>query len=234
MTACDPCAGVVGCSGNPRVGLSGMIVDRGDPTNADRDPISGANIPPLRPAPGVRVEVTWLTGVPVTTTTATATTDADGWWKVDLPATDEGEVAVDVRVSAPGGVPYRVQGLVVKASRTRGAGNVVGRWTREPFLTQVGELYDASTGAPITGARITAVPRGGVGVAAIGSTEVPMVSFDGGRFIYSVRPLADGVVVLDLRVERDGRAPVTIPGVRLRTQYEWLPPNITGDLIFKI
>jgi hypothetical protein len=211
-----------------------MIVDRGDPTNADRDPISGANIPPLRPAAGVRVEVTWLTGVPVTNPTAVATTGADGWWHVDIEAATEGEIAVDVRVSAPDAVPYRVEGLVFKASRTRGAGNVVGRWTREPYIAQVGELYEAATGAPISGARITAVARGGVGVAPLRSTEAPMVTFDGGRFLYSARPLGSGDVFLDLIVERDGLAPRTIPGVRLRTQHEWLPPNVTGDLIFRI
>lgn len=233
IVACDPCAGVASCDQAPRVGVSGQIVDRGTPTDADRDPLSGANIPPLRPAPGVRVEVVRVGGVEVSQASAATTTNADGWWQVALPAREEGDVTVDVAVTPPGGIPYRVAGVPVRASRTRGDGSVLGRWTREPFLTVVGELFDAATGAPVDDARVTAVRRGGVEVAPTANTRTPMVTFGAGRFIYDVRPLAAGVVVLDFTVERDGRPPVTLAGVRLQTRHEWLPPNLDGTLVLR-
>lgn len=233
-TACDPCAGVVSCEQDARLGVSGQIVDRGTPTDADRDELSGAGIPPLRPSNGVRVEVTRVGGVDLEAESASATSDAAGWWQVSLPARAEGDVVVDVAVTPPGGTPYHVRGLTLHASRVRGGGNVLGRWTREPFLTQVGELYDADTGAPIEGARVTAVRRGGVAVEPTANTRTPMVSIGGGRFVYDVRPLADGPLVLDFTVERDGLPPATVSGVTVTTQYEWLPPNVNGGLIFRL
>jgi hypothetical protein len=125
-----------------------------------------------------------------------------------------------------------VRELNILTTRTRGVGTVVGRWTREPFMTYVGEVYDAESGAAVDGARVTAVRRGGVDVAPTANTRVPMVTFSGGRFVYDVRPLADGPLVADFVVERPGRPPATVPNVTLRAKHEWLPPNVDGELVF--
>jgi hypothetical protein len=231
-TACDPCAGVMSCAQSPRLGVSGQIVDRGTPRDDDREQQSGAGIPRLRPAAGVRVEVVRVAGTELDAPSGAATTDATGWWQVSLPARDVGGITVDVIVTPPGGTPYRVRELNIVTSRTRGVGTVVGRWTREPFMTYVGEVYDAETGAAVDGAQVTAVRRGGVEVAPTANTRVPMVTFSGGRFLYEVRPLADGPLVADFVVERPGRPPATVPNVTLRAKHEWLPPNVDGELVF--
>lgn len=234
VAGCDPCAGVASCDQAPRLGVSGQIVDRGNPTDADREALSGAGIPPLRPARGVRVEVTGVGGGELDAPSAASTTDASGWWQVSLPARAEGPVVVDVSVRPPGGTPYQVRGLELRASRARGDGTVLGRWTREPFLTQVGEIYDAATGAPVEGALVTAVRRGGVAVEPTANTRVPMVTVGGGRFVYDVRPLGDGVLLLDFTVERPGLPAAIVRDVLVSTQYEWLPPNVNGTLIFRL
>jgi hypothetical protein len=61
-----------------------------------------------------------------------------------------------------------------------------------------------------------------------------MVTFGGGRFLYDVRPLADGPLVLDFVVERDGLPPATVPNVTVLPKHEWLPPNVDGELIFRL
>lgn len=231
-SACDPCAGVASCSEDPRLGVSGQIVDRGEPTDADRDPLSGAGIPQAKPVGGVRVEVIPTAGVTINAGEAVSTTDEAGWWQVSMPAVQEGGVTVDVVVTPPNGAGYRVRGLNLLTSRTRGKGNVLGRWTRNPFLTLVGEVYDAASGARVDGARVTAVRREGIGIEPTANTRTPMVTFGGGRFLYDMRPLADGPLVLDFAVDRDGLPTAVVRGLTVYPKHEWLPPNVDGDLVF--
>ncbi len=232
LAACDPCAGVASCQQSPRLGVSGQIVDRGNPTEAER--LAGVAVPPPAPSRGVRVEVVRTDGVEVDVPGAVATTDDNGWWAVSIPARDEGGVTVDVVVTPPGGLGYRVRGVNLRTSRKRGDGNVLGRWTREPYLTLLGEVFTAPEMARVEGARVTAVRRGGIEVAPTPNTRSTMVTVGGGRFLFDVRPLADGPLVLDFVVERDGLPPATVRGVTLFPQYEWLPPNVSGDLIFRL
>ncbi|GJG88462.1 hypothetical protein tb265_36430 [Gemmatimonadetes bacterium T265] len=233
FSACDPCSGVASCTEAPRLGISGQIVDRGNPTNADRNEISGANIPEPKPVPGVKVQVTRTGGARMVVSEAEATTDGDGWWHVDMEAREVSGVGVDVVVTPPDGPGYRAAGLHLLTSNVRGMGNVLGRWTRDPFLTAVGEVYDAATGAHVDGARVTATRRAGVEIRPTVNTQSPMVTY-GGRFVYDVRPLSDGPLVLDFRVERDGLPTATIDSITVYTQYEWLPPVVNGDLIFRL
>lgn len=234
LAACDPCAGVASCTETPRLGVSGQIIDRGDPTNADRSEISGANIPQVTPVGGVHVQVIRTGGAQMVVSQADATTDASGWWQVDMPAREVSGVGVEVIVTPPNGPGYRVQDLHLLTSNVRGQGNVLGRWTNDPFLTDIGEVYDAATGARVDGARVTAVRRSGIVVQPTPNTQVPMVTSGGGRFLYDVRPDSDGAVVLDFVVERAGLPTATIPNVTLYTQHEWLPPVVNGDLIFRL
>lgn len=231
VTACDPCAGVASCRQPPRLGVSGQIVDRGNPV-ADW-PLSGAG-PSAVPSAGVRVEVIRTGGVELEREQAVATSDGTGWWQVSMKARDEGQVTVDVVVTPPGGIGYRVRGLPLTTSQTRGEGNVLGRWTREPFITVLGEIFNAPSGERVAGARVTAVRRGGIAIEPTPNTRAPMVTVDGGRFLYDVRPLGDGPLVLDFVVERDGLPPATVRNVTVYPQYEWLPPNVSGDLIFRL
>jgi hypothetical protein len=153
---------------------------------------------------------------------------------VSIPAGDEGAVSVDVIVTPPGGVGYTVRGLQLAASRTRGDGNVLGRWTREPYITTIGEIFDHPSGERVAGARITPVRTGGIPIEPTRNTRTPIVSVEGGRFLYEVRPLADGPLLVDFIVERAGLPTATVRNVIVRPQYEWLPPNVNGDLIFRL
>jgi hypothetical protein len=229
--ACDPCTGVASCRQAPRLGVSGQIVDRGMPVPDWA--LSGAG-PSAAPASGVRVEVIPTDGVDVDEPSASATSDGTGWWEVSMRAAEEGPVLADVVVTPPDGVAYRVRGVLLNASRKRGDGNVLGRWTREPYITTLGEVFDAASGARVAGARVTAVRRGGIEIAPTVNSRVPMVTVDGGRFLFEVRPLADGPLLLDFVVERDGLPPATVRNVTVQPQYEWLPPNVNGDLIFRL
>lgn len=231
-TACGACDGVVSCQQAPRIGIGGQIVDRGNPTDADRAQQSGAGIPAAPGVSGVRVEVAPTGGVASGEGRAATTTDGTGWWHVDLPATGEGGATVDVIVTPPGGSGYTVRGVPVRASRRRGAGNVLGRWTRDLYLTLVGEVYNDAPRTRVDGARVSAVRRRGVEVAPTENTQAPMTTFGGGRFLYDARPLADGPVVFDFVVERDGLPTATVRDVTVYPKHEWLPPNVDGELIF--
>jgi hypothetical protein len=127
-----------------------------------------------------------------------------------------------------------VRGVPLRISRTRGAGNVLGRWTREAYISALGEVFAAETGERVAGARVRAVRRGGVQVAPSANTRDPMVTVDGGRFLFDVRPLGDGDLIADFVIERDGFPTATVRDVTVARQYEWLPPNINGALIFRI
>lgn len=235
LGACDPCAGVVACSHDPRLAVSGQIVDRGDPAPAtSSDPLSGANIPEAVPVQGVRVEVIPTAGVAVDVPSAVATTDGSGFWTVSLPARDAGAVTADVVVTAPGRAGYRVQGVGLRASRTRGDGNVLGRWTHELYMSKLGEVINSPSGDRPEGARVTAVRRGGIDVAPTRNTRTPMLTGGGGRFLYDVRPLGDGPLVLDFVIERDGLPLATVQNDTLFPMHEWLPPNVDAAIIFRL
>lgn len=232
LDACDPCTGVVGCSVDARVGIGGQIVDRGQPSQADGAPLSGAGIPLARPVAGVRVEVVPTGGALTGATPVSARTDDAGWWHVDLPADGEGSATVDVVVSAPGSPSYRVRGVSVRASSRRGEGAVVGRWTREPYIAKLGEVINWPSGVRLEGSRVRAIRRGGVEVAPTRNTADPIITTAGGRFLFEVRPLGDGPVLYDFVIERDGLPTATVRNVRITPQWEWLPPNVSGELIF--
>ena len=232
LTACDPCAGVVACRQAPRLGVGGQIVDRGEASGVPSPSSTAVSL--AVPSPGVRVQVVPTGGVALDEAPAAVTTDGTGWWQVSVAARDTGTAVVDVLVTPPGGVAYSVRGVQLQVSRGRGRGNVLGRWTREPYISAVGEVFERETGAPVAGARVVAVRRGGVAIAPTVNTRSPMVTVDGGRFHFDVRPLGDGPLVADFVIERDGFPSATVRNVTVAAQYEWLPPNVNGDLIFRI
>lgn len=230
-TACDPCTGVVGCSVDPRIGVSGQIVERGDPSNADGAPLSGDGIPLARPVRGVRVEVIPTAGA-ATPGPAVATTDGNGWWQVSIPGTQDGPATVDVVVSAPGSASYRVRDVAVRSSRRRGDGTVLGRWTSRLYLSKLGEVIDWPSGFRREGTRVHAIRTGGGRIEATRNTTDPMITYGGGRFLLDVRPLDAEPVVFDFVIERDGLPTATLRDVRVAPLWEWLPTNVSGDIIF--
>lgn len=229
--ACDPCTGVVGCSVDPRVGVSGQIVERGDPSNSDGTPLSGTGIPLARPVRGVRIEVIPMAGA-ATGNAVTTTTDGNGWWQVSLPGNGDGPATVDVVVTTPGNTSYRVRDVAARSSRRRGDGTVVGRWTSRLYLTKLGEVIDWPSGGRREGTRVRAIRTGGGRIAPTRNTTDPMITIPGGRFLLDFVPLDQEPVVFDFVIERDGLPTATVRGVRVAPLWEWLPTNVSGDIIF--
>ena len=234
LAACDPCAGVVSCGEAPRVGVSGQIVDRGDPSDLGGGLLSGATIPQARPVAGVRVEVIPTGGVIDGVAPVTATTDRVGWWQVSIPAHAAGLGGADVVVTAPGSSGYRVRDLTLRASSTRGDGNVLGRWTHLLYMTKLGEVINVPGGERPDGVRVSVRRSGGIPVAPTRNTAETLLTEGGGRFVYDVRPLADGPLVVDVRVERDGLPPATVRGVNILPEHEWVPINVDGALSLRL
>lgn len=218
LGGCNPCDGVVGCEGSSRLGVGGQIVDRD---------IVGA------PAvSGVRVEVVPTGGVPLDASSATATTDGTGWWQTSLRARATGDVVVTVTVTPPGDKPYRVDGLVVRASSRRGDGNVLGRWVRRPYISYLGGLRDRATGGPVSGARVTVVRRGGIDVEPTSTTRTVSATDGNGYFLYDVRPLDFGPLIVDFVIERNGLRTTVIPNVAIYPAHEWGPPLPSAGATF--
>lgn len=222
LAACNPCDGVVGCSQDARVSVGGQIVDRA---------AYGA------PVAGVRVTVDRVGGAELGAESASSSTDAQGWWHVELPAraaAGEG-VSVDVTVAPPAPLkPYRVSGLTLRTSTRLGDGQVFGRWVTKPYITYIGEIRDRATGAPVSGATVTFVRRGGIDVAATPLTQVTQPTTGIGYFTLDLVPSDFAPLVADFVVERPGYATTTIHSVSIMPGYEWGPPLATAASAFRI
>jgi hypothetical protein len=226
LAACSPCDGVVGCRQPARLSVGGQIVDRD---------AGGA------PVAGVRVTVARAGAAATAGARATAVTDGQGWWQVALPAPEAADeaageaVAVDVTVTPPAPLAeYRVTGVALRGSTRRGDGQVLGRWVTRPHITYIGELRDRATGAPIAGATVTFVRRGGVEVSATPRTQLTQTTTGIGYFTIDLTPAAYGPVIADLVIERPGFAPVTIADVSILPSYEWNPPLATAASSFTL
>lgn len=207
--ACEPCNGVVGCSSPGQVSAGGQLVDRQE---------TG------RPVSGARVTVVRTGGVELFPESLSARTDGEGWWQLRFETREEGEAIVDVAVAPPAPrPPYRVSGVRLRTSRERGVGEVLGRWVAEPHITYIAELRDRATDAPIPGATVTFVRRGGIEVEPTPRTQVTQSTSGIGYFTLDLRPRAYGPLVADFVVEREGQPPARIPNVVIFPQHLYGP-----------
>lgn len=220
LAACDPCTGVLGCTGSARLGVSGQIVDR---------QALGA------PVAGVQVQVIRTDGVETDSPSATATTDGQGTWEVSMPAHASGPVTVDIVVTpALPGMPYRVRGLQLTASDMRGQGNVVGRWAAQPFISYIGTLRDRVTGAPIEGATVTYARAGGIEVDTTIVTRRSQLTTSLGYFFIDLRPRDFAPLYADFTVTRPGQDTVRIHRAAITPGYLWEPPVASSGAEFRI
>jgi hypothetical protein len=120
---------------------------------------------------------------------------------VSVGARDEGDVVVDVVVTPPEGGGYTARGIRLRSTRRRGQGNVVGRWTAQPYVSTIGEVFDASSGARVADARVTFVRRGGVPVEPADSVRV-MMTDEIGRFYLDLQPRGGDPIYADFIIER--------------------------------
>ena len=133
LGACDPCSGIVSCHVAPVASVTGQVIDY-----ASGRAIAGATLvfaPSAGASPGVA---------------ASATTDAQGQFQLDVAATGAGAVTGDLTVRAPsfpGG--YTVHGVQLAASRTRGEGVDLGRVLARPYLAFLGQVHSRFIGTSV-------------------------------------------------------------------------------------
>lgn len=126
LGACEPCAGVVGCSSSDaRLAAEGRLLD----------PWSG------RPSAGARLTLVRAEGVKLDDDSVSTTSDDDGRFGWDVGAAEGGEVVVDVIVEPRSEIPYRVRGLRWRASSVRGDGVVLPPWGTRLQLPYAGEMF---------------------------------------------------------------------------------------------
>ena len=124
LSACDPCTGVAGCAGSPRLSLSGRIVHES----------TG------RGAGGVIVDLVRVAGAQLERDSVRVTTDSEGLFQISIPAIETGEVSVDLTVKHASG-SYRVRDMPMTVTSRRGEGHVLRPWSTEPRLPDLGMTY---------------------------------------------------------------------------------------------
>ena len=125
-TACDPCSGIASCSeGGQYLSATGQIVDR----------LSGQGVD------GARIDIVRIGGIDVAQDSISVTTSAGGFWRVEFAPSGAGTLEVDVKVDAPGGVPYRVRGLKFSTRLNGGDANLNQTWVSAPYFNYAGELF---------------------------------------------------------------------------------------------
>ena len=167
LAACDPCSGIASCSAGGRyLSATGQIVDR----------LSGQGVN------GARIDVVRIGGIDVARDSISVTTSAGGFWRVEFAPSGEGTLDVDVKVDAPGGVPYRVRGLRFATRQYRGDANLNQTWVTAPYFNYAGELFlRGTTDDRIQGRPIAFRLTGGVRTRGSGVQDsVFRASTDGG------------------------------------------------------
>lgn len=210
VTACDPCAGVSGCATAPHLSYSGRLI-----VHETR-----------QPAPGATVTLHRTSGVELEQNDPSATTDANGFYRLVTGARGAGTVTADITISAPGYATYTVTGLTLRTSEVRGDGGDLGRWVVDPYIAFLGELTSRVTRAKLQGASVTFTRTGGVAIRP----AVPSgVSDAGGRFFIGAHTSALGVVTGDLLVTAPSlRMPYRISGIPIAIQYRDEPVQFTA------
>ncbi len=125
LAACDPCAGIIGCTAGRYLAASGQIVDVN--TGAGLD--------------GVRIDVVRTGGIAVATDSVSATTSGGGFWRVELTPEAAGTLIADVMVSPPGLPAYRLHGVQLVTRKTAGDSNLNERWVPFLYFDYVGEFF---------------------------------------------------------------------------------------------
>lgn len=213
LSACEPCAGLVGCTVAPHAAVTGQILDDG----------SG------RPVAGVVVDLIRTGGVLLERDSIRTKTDAMGLFGFDVGAERDGETVVTMVVRPPSGTSYRANGVVLQTTNRAAEARVMPPWSTVPHLPDYVEIHRrGAPGEALPGVEFEFKRTGGVdfqnlpsGVfrsAANASALAPM-------FGDAVRPSDAGVMVGDLTVFLpDPPGPSTYRGYRVTATPEFRYP----------
>ena len=125
FSACDPCAGVVGCANGAYLSAAGQIVDA----------VTGRGID------GVRIDIIRTGGVEVAKDSVSTVTSDGGFWRAELSPASAGTMFADVRVSPPDRVPYRLHQVALETREHGGDANLNQRWVPFLYFDFVGEFF---------------------------------------------------------------------------------------------
>lgn len=155
LAACDPCSGIVGCVGDPRLALEGRIVG-----TEDGRAVRGARVVLVRYGDD---------GAPADS--VAATTNASGDFHLDLPTPGEDTVRAAIRVTPPGGGGYLVPDLRFRPTTRLGEAQLLPTWGDRAFFNYAGEVWplDGSAGvARLADTTVAFVRVGGVEASGVG------------------------------------------------------------------
>jgi len=210
FAACDPCAGVIGCSNGKYLAASGQIVDA----------VSGAGVD------GVRIDIVRTGGVELAADSVSATSTGGGFWRAELSPAASGTLVADVKVSPPGQAPYRLHDVHLETREHRGDANLNERWVPFLYFDYVAEFWLNGTtdtrpeGIPVEFRRTGGVSIRGPGQAA-GVYRAP-TNVAGRIHLYpttgdsAVFATEDGILTGDLVVHVSATDSTVIRGVEIR------------------
>jgi hypothetical protein len=127
VAACDPCFGTASCSDRgARLVMDGQIVAPTDGSGRDR----------------VTVSIVRRGGVALAQDSVTTVTAGGGFWRVEMPALESGEVIVDANVrTTTDTVGYWVRGIHLHTVDRPGDAKLIDRWVADPYYAIQAELY---------------------------------------------------------------------------------------------
>lgn len=155
---------------------------------------------------GARVDLLWQSGVVLSVSTASTTTRSDGTFLIEVPASDEGDVLVALKVSTPGRPSYTVPDVRLVATKQSGAATVLPPWVNQgpsfPYAIVIrpDTLADAGyANASVTFRRTSGVRM--IGAAGPVASVSGTTNLEGWLYIFrSVRADSGGTIIGDLIV----------------------------------
>ncbi len=191
LAACEPCAGLSSCGGDPSVSYRGALDVRH----------------PDIPKAGLRVVFRPSGGVPVEGDSVVALTDTAGVFTLRADARGEGTLRGDLSVVLPGEFGTLLLGQVELAtSDLRGDVRFLSTWKVDPYLAYIGAVFDRRTDRGVPGVTVEFRRTGGI---RIRPEQFTTVTNTAGLFGFSPVPLGRGKV--------KGELTIRAPGLRART-----------------
>jgi hypothetical protein len=227
--ACDPCAGVIGCSNGKYLAASGQIVDA----------VTGVGID------GVRIDIVRTGGVEVANDSVSTVTAGGGFWRAELSPAGPGTVLADIEVSPPNREAYRLHGVALDTRERRGDANLNERWVPFLYFDFVAEFFLNGTtdtrpeGVPVEFRRTGGIPLGGPGqvdgvyrAPTNGAGRIHLYPTTGDSAVYA---LEDGTLTGDLVVHVTPTDSTVIGGVVLWPKHTFrdrrdFPPVIRAPV----
>ncbi|MBC8086044.1 MAG: O-antigen ligase family protein [Phycisphaerae bacterium] len=204
-SACAPCSGTSDCSTNPRVDVTGTIVEA----------VSG------RAVSGSVVSATLPDG-----RSAESVTDKEGRWRIVIDDVPRDLKGASISVATGGTSSYTVNDLVLSPTSRSGDSHDVGRWMSHATARFQAAIF--YRGTPLLGANVSFVPAAGVvarDLTGIGETN--------GAGIFELQIEGQGLVELKgtLNIQHQFVRNTTIQGFTIPLAYKWELPVPRGTIV---